>query len=130
MSIFLSRWFWKTIKVDISKTQGVDRLSIFQREIFWTSFPAEVEIMATNFGTESTPIDPNIVILVKSYLSRIYIERETDFKTTFLVNFALTTPLKIFSEKVDFRIYVWELFTPRWILKIWILYFLRGSFFL
>ena len=49
--------------------------------------------MATNFGPESTPIDPNIVMLVKSYLSRIYIERETDFKTTFLANFALTTPL-------------------------------------
>jgi hypothetical protein len=49
--------------------------------------------MATNFGPESTPIDPNILMLVKSYLSRIYIERATDFKTTFLANFALTTPL-------------------------------------
>ena len=49
--------------------------------------------MATNYRPESTSIDPNIVILVKSYLSRMYIERETDFKTTFLANFALTTPL-------------------------------------
>jgi hypothetical protein len=60
--------------------------------------------MATNFRPESTPIDQNIVMLVKSYLSRIYIERETDFKTTFLANFALTTPLimhKYFSPDID-----------------------------
>jgi hypothetical protein len=49
--------------------------------------------MATNLGPELTPIDPNIVMLVNSYFSRIYIERETDFKTTFLANFALTTHL-------------------------------------
>ena len=34
---------------------------------------AEMKVMATNFGPESTQIDPNIVMLVKSYLSRIYI---------------------------------------------------------
>jgi hypothetical protein len=50
--------------------------------------------MPTTFEPESTPINPNIVMLVKLYLSRIYIEHETDFKTTFLANFALTNPLK------------------------------------
>jgi hypothetical protein len=55
---------FKKIKVDTSKTQGGDRLSIFQREIFGTSFPAEVKIMATNFIPESTPINQNIVIML------------------------------------------------------------------
>jgi hypothetical protein len=61
--------------------------------------------MATKFGPESTPIDPNIVMLIKSYLSRIYIERETDFKTTFLANFALTTPLKakMLEDRLKFK---------------------------
>jgi hypothetical protein len=64
--------------------------------------------MATNFGPESTPIDPNIVILVKSYLSRMYIERETDFKTTFLANFALSTPLREWLSliKLFFEVFI------------------------
>jgi hypothetical protein len=39
------------------------------------------------------PIDSNISFLVVSYLSCFYIQRETDYKTTFFANFALTTPL-------------------------------------
>jgi hypothetical protein len=71
----------KKNKVDISKTQGGDRLFIFQRENFQTSFPAD---------PDSTPIDSNISFLVVSYLSCYYIQPETDYKTTFLANFALT----------------------------------------
>jgi hypothetical protein len=62
--------------------------------------------MATNFGPESTSIDPNIVMLVKSYLSRIYIEHETEFKTTLLANFVLTTPLN--NARENFCNYFWS----------------------
>ena len=44
-------------------------------------------ICAINFDPDSTPIDSNIL-----YLSCFYIQRETDYKTTFMANFALTTP--------------------------------------
>jgi hypothetical protein len=44
--------------------------------------------MATKFGPELTPIDQNIVMLVKSCLSGIYIEPKKEFKTAFLANFA------------------------------------------
>jgi hypothetical protein len=66
---------------------------MFPRENFQTSFPAEVTINAINFDPDSTPIDSNISFLVISYLSCFDIQRETDYKTTFLANFALTTPL-------------------------------------
>ena len=57
------------------------------------SFPAEVTISAINFDLGLTPIDSNISFLVVSYLSCFYIQRVTDYKTTFSAEFALTTPL-------------------------------------
>jgi hypothetical protein len=53
-----------------------------------------VRICAINFDPDSTPIDSNISFLVVSHLSCFYIQRETDYKTTFLANFATTTPLR------------------------------------
>jgi hypothetical protein len=53
-------------KIDISKTQEGDRLLIFQRQDFWTWFPAEVDISATNFEPDSTSIHSNIVFLIES----------------------------------------------------------------
>jgi hypothetical protein len=50
----------KINKVDISKTLRRDRLLIFQRENFQTSFPAEVTISEINFDPDSTPIDSYI----------------------------------------------------------------------
>jgi hypothetical protein len=51
------------------------------------------------------------------YLSCFYIQRETDYKTTFLANFALSTPLKMYlstKRKVKlvfyFKIMWWKIF--------------------
>jgi hypothetical protein len=60
-----------------------------------------VTISAINFDPDSTPIDSNISFLVVSYLSCFYIQRETDYKTTILANFATTTPLRVYLSWID-----------------------------
>jgi hypothetical protein len=68
---------------------------VFSKYFFQNSVKKyEVTISAINFDPDSTPIDSNISYLVVSYLPCFYIQRETDYKTTFLANFALTTPLR------------------------------------